>query len=347
MVFKYGIIGCGAIAEKHAEALAGMPGADLVGVLDRSHDRAVAFGEKWSVDSWSSLDAFLIDCPCEAVIICTPSGSHMDPAIAAAESGRHVICEKPIEVTTERVDKIIEACTEAGVTLAGVFQRRFLPGFILLQAAAKRGRFGKIALASASVKWWRDQEYYDSGAWRGTWALDGGGALMNQAIHTVDQLLALAGPVKAVSAATGLLAHENIEVEDTAVAMLEFESGAFGVLEASTACWSEKGRPQEVQISGSDGSVIMRDGKFTEWSFRESSPADTLAEELMDFGESGAGANDPMAISVVPFRQCHEEFMSAINEGRLPLMNAAECRRPIELIQAVYESARTGQRIEL
>ena len=221
---KFGIIGAGMIANFHAKAIDAMEGSEVHSVFDLRPEAVEAFTKEVGCKGYNDLDEFLADSELEIVTIGTPSGAHLEPAVAAAKAGKHVICEKPLEVTLDRCDQIIAACEEAGVTLAGVFSRRFHPAVEALKKAVDDGRFGKLTMCDAYTKWYRDQAYYDSGAWRGTWKLDGGGALMNQSIHLIDQLIYLAGAVKSVCATTACLAHTDIEVEDTAVAILEFET---------------------------------------------------------------------------------------------------------------------------
>ena len=199
-------------------------------IYSRNAASSRAIGEEFGCQAFDDLDAFLADPKLEIVTIATPSGAHLEPSVAAARAGKHVICEKPLEITTDRVDQMAAVGKECGVTISGIFNRRFNPGLVALKRAVDEGRFGQISLADAYIKWYRDQECYDSGQWRGTWELDGGGALMNQSIHAIDQLLFVAGPIKSVVATTATLAHEHIEVEDTAVALLEFASGAKGVI---------------------------------------------------------------------------------------------------------------------
>ena len=200
------------------------------------------------------------------------------------------------------------------------------------------------------MKWYRTQAYYDSGAWRGTWALDGGGALMNQSIHLVDQLIYLAGDVASVCASTACLAHEGIEVEDTAVAILEFKNGARGVIQGSTACWSSTGHPAEIQMSGDQGSVFLADEKFRVWDFAETAPEDELvhAEMMQGSVTKGLGANDPKAINFEGHKRNFEDVVTAIREGRTPRVDGREARRAVALICAIYESAKNdGAKVTL
>ena len=229
----FGIIGCGMIAKFHAKAIADVRGAKLVACFDQVPAAADKLAETTGCKACHKLDDLLADPAVHIVTIGTPSGAHMEPAVAAARAGKHVIVEKPLEITLRRCDQIIAACQEAGVVLSTIFPSRFHDSSRELKRAVDGGRFGRLTLGDAYVKWYRSQAYYDSGAWRGTWELDGGGALMNQAIHSVDLLTWLMGPVVEVRAKTARLAHERIAVEDVALAAVEFANGALGVIEAS------------------------------------------------------------------------------------------------------------------
>ena len=231
MAIGFGIVGCGMIAKFHARAIAEITGAKLVACYNRTTPKAEALAAEFGGQAYTDLDAMLAREDLQIVTVCSPSGAHMEPTLAAARAGKHVIVEKPLDVTLERCDAMIRACEEAGVKLATIFPSRFHRSSQLLKQAVEAGRFGKLTLGDAYVKWFRTQKYYDSGAWRGTWQFDGGGALMNQAIHSVDLLLWLMGDVVEVSAYTTLLAHERIEVEDVAIATLRFKSGALGVID--------------------------------------------------------------------------------------------------------------------
>ena len=346
---KFGIIGAGMIGRFHAKAIQAMTGGTLHSVFAKRPEAAAEFAGEFGVIPHSDLEAFLADPELDIVTIATPSGAHLEPALAAFAAGKHVICEKPLEITTERIDSMMTAAAAAGRTLAAILNRRFHPGMDAFKKAADAGRFGQLTSASAYIKWFRDQAYYDSAAWRGTWSLDGGGALMNQGIHTIDSLLHLAGPVKSVQANTACLAHEGIEVEDIAVAILEFENGARGVIEGSTCTWSKDGHPARVQLAGTDGSVFLADEAFELWDFRQEEPEDsTIRATLMKGQEAGLGANDPKAINFLQHQRNFEEVATAIREGREPSTSAAEARRSVALINAIYESARNnGTKVHL
>lgn len=346
----FGIVGLGMIAEFHAAALQAMTGGRLVACQSATPGKAEAFAGRHGGRAYTDMAAFLADDALDAVIIATPSGAHLEPALAALAAGRHVVVEKPVEVTTAKVDRMIAAADAAGLLLAGIFPRRFNPATDALKAAVAAGRFGRIASADAYVKWWRPQSYYDADAWRGTWALDGGGALMNQAIHTVDLLLHVMGDVKCVRAETRLVAHAGIEVEDAAMAMLEFQSGAVGVLQATTAAWSKDGHQAEVHVMGDGGSAILADDRFRVWEFAEETPDDDGIR--LNLGQhdhaAGAGAADPKAIDFSWHQRNLEDVVRAIGAGAAALIDGREARRAVALIEAIYASAKAGgEKIEI
>lgn len=340
---KFGIIGAGMIGHFHAKAITAMNGGELHSVFDLRGEAAEKLASEYGAKAYSDMAAFLADPELEIVTIGTPSGSHLDPSLAALNAGKHVICEKPLEVTVERIDQQMAAAKANGKTIAAVLNRRFHPGMDAFKKAADEGRFGKLTSASCYVKWYRDQAYYDSAAWRGTWALDGGGALMNQSIHTIDALIYLAGPIKSVQANTACLAHTDIEVEDIAVAIVEFENGARGVIEGSTCTWSKDGHPARVQLSGTEGSVFLADEAFEIWDFMHEKPEDAeIRSTLMKGQAGGLGANDPKAINYYQHQRNFEEVVNAIKEGREPTVSASEARKPVAVIRAIYESAAKG-----
>ena len=346
---KFGIIGAGMIGQFHGKALEAMDGGELHSVFDLRADAAEQLAKQFGAKPFSDIDQFLADDELQVVTVGTPSGAHLDPSLAALRAGKHVICEKPLEVTPERIDLMMDAAEKNGVSLAAVLNRRFHPAMDAFKTAADKGRFGTLTSASAYVKWYRDQAYYDSAAWRGTWALDGGGALMNQSIHTIDALLYLAGPVVSVQASTACLTHSDIEVEDTAVAIVEFANGARGVIEGSTSNWSKDGHPARVQLCGDRGSVFLADESFDIWDFMDEAPGDTeVHQSMMKGSEAGLGANDPKAINFEGHQKNFEEVVNAISENREASVNAVEARKAVALICAIYESAReNGRKVEI
>ncbi len=346
---KFGIIGTGTIGRFHAEAIRAMDGATLQSIHHPNPEKSAHLSDEYGVKCHASLEEFLADPELEIVSIGTPSGAHLEPALAALAAGKHVICEKPLEVTTERIDRMISAANSAGKTLAAILNRRFNPAMEAFKGACDGGRFGKMTSASCYVKWFRDQAYYDSAAWRGTMALDGGGALMNQGIHAIDALIHLAGPVRSVQANTACLAHERIEVEDIAVALLEFENGARGVIEGSTSSWSSTGHPARIQICGTEGSAFLADESFESWDFKNPMPIDHMIRDcLMRGNQAALGGNDPKAIQFHQHQRNFEEVVNAIQDGREPSTSASEARKAVALIEAIYQSAsRNGEKVFL
>ena len=343
--FGIGIVGCGMVADFHAQAIRDMRGGHLAGVFSRRHDNARRLADRFGCKVYTDYKAFLADPTLNIVAIATPNGAHLEPAEQAARAGKHIVCEKPIEVTLERVDRMIRICRENRVMLAGIFQRRFLEATQQFKKAVNAGRLGRISLADAYIKWYRTQAYYDSGDWRGTWKLDGGGALINQSIHTIDLLYYLAGDVEWVCGFADRRMHARIEVEDNAVAVLKFKSGALGVIEGSTACYSPSGNPAEVHMCGTDGSVFMQDNSFTVWEFRRKRSSDKkIREKFAPAGVPGAGATDPAAIDVVPHQRAFEDVVKALKKGTAPMVDGSEARKSIEIILAIYQSALSGGR---
>ena len=341
----FGIVGCGMIADFHARAIAEIPDARLVAAFSRSPANggrvaALAVGQCRVYDD---LAAMLAHPGLDVVCVCTPSGAHLDPAVTSARAGKHVVVEKPLEITVPRCDAIIQACDEAGVRLCAIFPSRFSPANLLLKRAIEAGRFGRLTLGDTYVKWWRSQDYYDSGQWRGTWNLDGGGALMNQAIHNVDLLQWLMGDVATVQAMTATLVHDRIEVEDAAVASLRFTNGALGVIEASTGAFP--GLLKRTEIHGENGSARVEQDDITLWTFRDEQPGD--ADRVGTQGPATGGAADPKAISHAGHRDQLRDFLRAIDDGTPPLVDGREGRKAVEIIRAIYRSARTGNAVRL
>lgn len=346
MATGFGIVGTGMIAQFHSKAIEAIPSAKLVACFDMVAERAEAFGKENGCQAYSNLDEMLANPDVNVVTICTPSGVHRDSAVAAAKAGKHVLVEKPLEITLERCDDIINACEASGVRLGAILPSRFSQANLALKEAIDAGRFGKLTLGDTFVKWWRTQEYYDSGGWRGTWKLDGGGAFMNQAIHNVDLLYWFMGDVESVVGMTTTIAHERIEVEDVGAATVKFKNGAIGNLEATTCAYP--GLLKKTEIHGTTGSAIIEQDSILLWDFAESLPGDE--QLLADCGPgqgSTGGAADPKAISFVGHQKQFEDFVAAIEEGRAPMIDGYEGRKSVELILAIYQSSWEGKRIDL
>lgn len=345
----FAIVGCGMIARFHVRALAEVPGATLAALVSRHPAGAGKLIEETGiapVPVFATLTEALKHPGVDVVIITTPSGAHLEPAVEAARAGKHVVVEKPLEITPERCDAIIEACARNGVQLCTIFPSRFHDANITLHDAVTAGRFGRLTLGETTCKWWRSQAYYDEGGWKGTQALDGGGALMNQAIHNVDLLLWMMGDVARVAGFTATLAHERIEVEDTAVAALTFKNGALGVIQATTSV--HPGLPKTIAVHGDKGSAVIEQEDLLKWEFLPPTPGDDAIRErfAQKLGVSG-GASDPKAISFQGHARQLADFVGAIQTQRAPKVDGREGRKAVALICAIYESMRTGKIVSL
>ncbi len=342
----YGIIGCGNIGPVHAAAIAAVPSAKLVAVSDVVEATAKKLADQYGAAMYTDYRKMLERDDIQAVCLCVPSGMRMEIAVACANAGKNILSEKPLDVSTKRIDRIIAATDKAGVRLGCIFQSRFAEGSQKIKKAIEQGRFGTLTLGDAYIKWYRSEAYYASGAWRGTWKLDGGGALMNQGIHQIDLLQWFMGPVKTVRAQTTRRLHEGLEVEDTATAMLEFENGAFGVIEGSTAIWP--GHPARVEVHGTTGSTYTEDGAIKFWQFSKRRATDAKIEAQMNReSELGSGAGDPLAsLKIEGHRRQIDDFTKAIKNDRPPLIDGREGRNAVALIEAIYKSAKTGRTVK-
>ena len=337
----FGIIGCGNIGPYHAEGIRNSPGAELVAVSDSSEPKAKELGEKNKVDWYKDYKEMLKRKDIDAISIGIPSGLHMQVAIDALEAGKHVISEKPLEVTLEKIDKMIAASKISGKHLAGILQSRFYENAKRIKADVDSGRFGKLILGDMYNKWFRSVDYYKSAGWRATWELDGGGALMNQAVHGVDLLLYYMGEVASVNAYCETLAR-NIQVEDTAVAILKFKNGALGVLEAATSIYP--GSSRKIEIRGTKGTAVLSDNNtLTAYEFEGGKDE---AEEFNKTKDSG-GVSNPTAISAQGHILQFTAFTNALLKGEVPPITASEARKSVELIIAVYRSAKEKREIKL
>lgn len=326
-----GLVGCGMIGAVQAEAIRHLPDARLVAVCARDTGRAAEFAARHGAAAYTDYAKFLTHPGLDLVSICTPSGTHAELGIEAAAAGRHVLVEKPIEISLSRADALIEACDQHGVRLGVIFQSRFLPAVQAIRRAVVEGRLGRLLLVDALVKWYREPAYYAPGSWHGTLALDGGGALINQAIHTVDLLRWIAGPVERAAAFKGALRYPHLEGEDTLVASIKFASGALGMIEATTS--AKPGFKRRLEISGERGTAILEGDSIATWSIEGEENPMLETEQLTD------GSANPAAISFEGHRRQIEEMVAAIAANRPPLIDGREGRKSLELVEALYRSA--------
>lgn len=335
----------GMIADFHARALTEVAGAKLVAVAGRSAEKTRAFAGRHGVPYWTtSVDELVARPEVHVVCIATPSGAHLEPALAAVRAGRHVVVEKPLEVTLERTDELLRAAETAGVRVAAIFQARFGPGARAVKSAIDAGSFGRLVLCSAYVKWQRTPEYYRD-SWHGTRLLDGGGALMNQGIHAVDLLQWFAGMPQQVHGFTTRRVHQGIEVEDTACAALRFGHGALGVIEASTAVYP--GWQRCLEICGENGSVRLEDDQVARWDFRTPPPDGDIRRAASDAASLGSGAAAPNAISHHGHRLQLQDLVEALRHDRAPAVDGRDARNAVAIIRAIYASAERGVPVSL
>ena len=346
---RFGIVGCGVIAATHAAAIAGLPDAELVAVADIVPECAQRLAAQYGANAYASLLAMLENETLDVVNVCTPSGLHGEHACQIMRSGRHVIIEKPMEITLAAIDEMLQVQKEMGVKLAVISQHRFDAAAQEVYALVQESAFGRLVLGNVLVPWWRSQGYYDSGAWRGTWSLDGGGVLMNQAIHNIDLLQWLMGPVQSIYAYTDTLAH-RMETEDVAVAVLRFTNGALGTIVATTGAYP--GIATRLELCGDKGSAVIEDDTLaylhlarndTEavGAYGVNAPSSTLAKS------ASSAASNPAAVSGTSHRLQIADMIRAIREDGTPLVYGHAARLPIAIILGIYESARTHQEVQL
>lgn len=351
------IIGIGAIAKLHAKALGDIEGVRLVAATCRTETKGRAFAEEFGCTWYGDADTMLVREKPDFVTVATPSGAHLDAVLAAARHGVHVLCEKPLEISLERIDRMVEATSLSGVTLGAIFPQRFNPVVRAVHDAAAAGRFGSLAIAASYVPWWRDDAYYGPGRWQGTRALDGGGAMMNQSIHGVDALQWIAGaaspglpsgenPVESVVAFSAVRSHDagRLEVEDTCVAILRLKGGGLGQLLAATSLYP--GQMRRFLFGGRDGTAEILEEQLTTWRFREEEASDAaIRERFGGASTTSGGAADPMAINYSCHTRNFEDFIAAIRAGRSPSLDGLEGRKAVAIVEACYESARTGREV--
>jgi len=335
VALQAGFVGCGNISDTHARA-AGEAGLGIAAFFGRDPKKAEAMAARFGGRAFARFDDFLAHRPMDLVVIGSPSGLHAEQGIAAATRGLHVLVEKPIDVETARGEALVAAAERAGVKLGVLFQDRLKPDLVRLRDFVAGGGLGRVLLVSARVKWHRPPEYYAASRWRGTKTLDGGAALVNQGIHTVDLLLWLLGPVARVKAVTATRLHA-IEGEDVALALLEFASGAVGTLEATTLAFP--GYPRRVEVSGTEGTVVVEGDRIAAADLRHAAP------DLVGRVEEGvASAKTAVVQDAAPHRRMIEDFARAIERGSAPACDGREGLRSLAVVEAVYAAAREAGR---
>jgi UDP-N-acetyl-2-amino-2-deoxyglucuronate dehydrogenase len=335
-----GIIGCGMISNWHANAISKIRGARLVGVTDLNEAARLSFASRYGVRAFDSVEEMLRCEEVDIVSICTPSGLHAQLAVMAANAGMHVIIEKPMALNLKEADEVIIACEKNKVKMEVISQLRFTDAVSRLKKAVDDGLLGRLVSGDVYMKYYRSQEYYDKGGWRGTIKMDGGGALINQGIHGIDLLLHIMGPVRSVFANARTLTRK-IEVEDTAAALLEFENGALGVIQGTTSIYP--GSPRRLEISGDKGTITLEEDTIASWAIE----GRELPEDVTLGHTKTASANNPSDIGIEGYVLQIADMIAAVRDGRKPIVDEYEGRKPIELIMAIYESSRTGRLIKL
>lgn len=344
----FAIVGTGLIADFHARAVADAGGARLAAACGRDLGRTQAFAAKHGCEAYDNLNDMLARPDINVLLIATPSGVHMEAAVAAAEAGKHVLCEKPLDISVERIDQMIAAHDKAGTRLGCIFQLRYMPVIANIRRILNEGLLGTVTYAGAYVPWWRSDDYYAKSSWHGTVEFDGGGALMNQSIHMIDLLCDLMPPVRRVTGFVSNAGHPFIETEDAATAALLFEGGAVGVIYGSTSAWP--GQSKRLEICGTKGSLIMLEDHLSFLKLDESAK-DIENEILAECGPKdqtdAAGVSDPGAMSYLLHQRCFEDFMRSLKNDAPFCIDGHSARKSVAVIEAVYRSSRTRSQISL
>lgn len=337
---NFAIIGCGVIGGCHARCLAYIDNAKLVAVCDAVEEKAKSLAGEYGCNYYTDIDEMLQREDIDIVNICTPSGYHVDCGIKCAEAKKNVICEKPIDVSAEKAMKLVAACERNNVVLSVISQHRFDKGVEALKEAIDKGELGKLYFCGSYTKWYRSQEYYDSGDWRGTWQLDGGGALMNQSIHYVDLLQYIMGPIDEIYGTCASVGHERIEVEDEAVASVRFKNGGVGVIEGNTNAYP--GLFTRLEVFAEKATVVIENDKVVLWKYKDGT--EKVVEDEDRNIIAGSSAKDISNFShILQFK----DVIDAIENGRKPRVDGYEGIKPLKIILAIYESNKKREPVKL
>lgn len=318
---RFGVVGLGVISYEHAQSIFDTENAELIAASSRTEESREKFSKEFDVKMFADYDDMLKQDNIDAVSICTPSGTHMDFGIKAAEAGKHVIVDKPIEVSVDRGQKLFESCEKNGVKLAVIYQNRYSNAVLKLKDTVDSGKIGRPVMARGTVKWFRSQEYYTGSGWRGTLDLDGGGALINQSIHTLDLLIWILGDLKCVFGIKDTLTHDGIEAEDNLVATLQFKSGTLGQFEASTSIVPQQ--PRTIEINGSKGTATLKGDVFQLITDDDEASTDFSQQEEQPF-----------------FVKQYDEIVTAILNGDQPPVSGPEALKSLAAVEAIYDSCR-------
>ena len=334
-----GIIGTGSIAITYLRCIEELDETHLVAIYTKSKARVNAVKDSFKSDAYSDIDEFLRHPGIDLVCICNESGNHGEAIVKSAIAGKHVLCEKPIEVTLPKIDKAIDACKNHGVKLGVVFQNRCSQDYVALQNAVEQGKLGKLIMGNAHINWYRSKAYYANNPWRGTHRWDGGAAFINQGIHTIDLLLNIMGTAASVFGKVRTSVHE-IEGEDVGVGLITFANGALGAITAGTALYP--GYPERLEIFGEKGSVLMEGGKIAQWNVQGAPAPEWMSNEKV-----ASGAADPTNIGHYNHKAVISDMVMAIQQDRSPMVDGSEGRKSVALITALYRSSKTDKQINI
>lgn len=333
----FAVVGAGLVGPTHAQFISQAKGAELKVVCDLREDRGRPLAEKYGAEWMSDYRKVMERSDIRVVNICLPTALHLEVATAAAEAGKHVIVEKPIELNLDRAARLISTCRRNGVKLATIFNRRFVYGTRRAHDAVHTGELGQLFVADMVFKSWRPPNYYTDSGWRGTWAKEGGAALINQGVHGVDLMTWIAGPIKRVQGYARHLRHQHIEADDTTIAVCEYESGALGVIECTTSVYPRQ--LDRIELHGEKGSIFLEDYKIARWEIEGSRAGESrLDERALPGADRGTALGHFLQI---------QDMVDAIDEGRDPVITGEDALHSLAVIQAIYEAERTGQPVEV